>query len=125
MLMKSNMRKNDECRMSNGVSTRSRSIRHSSFVIRAENRRFVACAESPRLLLIDGRTARRAPVSESCSHFNLSAGCISRDRFKSVSQKNDSKNLKRCEIYRGKVPLRQTQKLKHRLETWTHLRQTL
>jgi hypothetical protein len=90
-----------------------------------QEQRFAACTERSRLLLIDVRTARRAPVSESCSHFYLSAGCISRDRFKSVSQKNDNKNLKRCEIYRGKIPPRQTQKLKHRLETRTHLRQKL
>jgi hypothetical protein len=89
-----------------------------------ENRRFVACAARARLLSICVRTARRAPVSESSSHFHLSAGCNSRDRFKSVSQKSDRNNLTRCEIFRGKVPPRKTQKNKNRLETRTHLRQS-
>jgi hypothetical protein len=75
-----------------------------------ENRRFVACAAGSRLLLIDVRTARRVPVSESGSHLYLSAGCVSRGRFKSVSRKSDTQNLKRCEIFRGKVPPRITQK---------------
>jgi hypothetical protein len=83
--------------------------------------RFAACATGPRLLSIVVRTARRAPVSESGFQFHLSAGCNDRDRFKSVSQ-NDINYLKRCEIFRGKVPPRITQQQYH-LETRTHLRQ--
>jgi hypothetical protein len=74
--------------------------------------RFAACTAGVRLLKIDSRTARRAPVSKSSSHFHLSAGCNSRDWFKSVSQKSDKINLTRCEIFRGKVPPRITQNKK-------------
>src|ERR1039457_3317617 len=88
-----------------------------------ENRRFAACAAGARLLSICVRAARRAPGSKSGSQFHLSAGCNSRGRFKSVSQKTN-KNLMRCEIFRGKVPPRKTQNQKHHLETRTHLRQT-
>jgi hypothetical protein len=77
-----------------------------------ENRRFVACTGDARLLSIYVRTARRAPASESGSQFHLSAGCNSRGWFKSVSQKSERHNLKRCEIFRGKVPPRKTQKTK-------------
>jgi hypothetical protein len=73
-----------------------------------ENRRFAACAKGARLLSIHLRTARRAPVSESGSQVHLSAGCIFRDRFMSVSQEQ-SINLMRCVIFRGKVPPRKTQ----------------
>jgi hypothetical protein len=76
-----------------------------------ENRRFAACAFGARLLSIHPRTARRAPVSKSGSQVHLSAGCFSRDRFKSVSQ-IQNKNLMRCEIFRGKVPPRKTQNQK-------------
>jgi hypothetical protein len=51
-------------------------------------RRFAACAAGARLLSICVRAARRAPASESVSLFHLSAGCHTRDRFRSVSQKN-------------------------------------
>jgi hypothetical protein len=89
----------------------------------SENQRFVACATGAGLLSIYLRTARRAPVSKSSLHFHLSAGCNFRDRFKSVSQKSDRQNLRRCEIFRGKVPPRTTQNKKDHLETRTHLRQ--
>jgi hypothetical protein len=89
-----------------------------------ENRCFAACAAGSRLLSIYPRTARRAPVSESGSHFLLSAGCNFRGWFKSVSQKNDRTNLMRCKIFRGKVSRRKTQNKKYHLETWTHLRQS-
>jgi hypothetical protein len=75
-----------------------------------EHRRFAACAAGARLLSICVRTARRAPVSESSLPFYLSAGCHSRDWFKPVSQNSDTNNLTRCEIFRGKVPPRKTQK---------------
>jgi hypothetical protein len=88
-----------------------------------ENRRFAACAAGARLLSICVRAARRAPASESVSTVHLSAGCIFRDRFPSVSKKHDQDNLMRCEIFRGKVAPRKTQNQKHHLETWTHLRQ--
>jgi hypothetical protein len=123
MPMKSTTLKNDECRMTNGISGCFRSIRHPAFVIQLENQRFVACAESPRWLIINVRTATRAPVSKSGSQFHLSAGCNSRDRFQSVSQKSDRHNLTRCEIFRGKVPPRKTQKPKTASKTRTHLRQ--
>jgi hypothetical protein len=89
-----------------------------------EKRRFVACATGARLLSICMRAARRAPASESGSRFHLSAGCISRDRSESGSQKTNTINLMRCEIFRGKVPPRKTQNQKHHLEIRTHLRQT-
>jgi hypothetical protein len=74
-----------------------------------EDRRFAACTAGAQLLSIYPRTARRAPAGESGSHFHLSAGCHSRGRFQSVSQKSDKINLTRCEIFRGKVPPRKTQ----------------
>jgi hypothetical protein len=77
-----------------------------------ESRRFAACTRGARLLSIYLRTARRAPASESGSQFHLSAGCHSRDRFRSVSQKTNKINLMRCEIFRGKVPPRKTQNQK-------------
>jgi len=86
-------------------------------------RRFAACTAGVRLLSLYSRTARRAPASESGSQFHLSAGCHSRDRFQSVSQNTDKINLTRCEIFRGKVPPRQTQNQNNHLEIRAHLRQ--
>jgi hypothetical protein len=82
-------------------------------------RRFAACVGGVALLSMDSRTARRAPVSESSSSFHLSAGGNSRDRFRPVSHNSQIKNLKRCEIFRGKVPPRQTQKTQNHLEITT------
>jgi len=73
-------------------------------------RRFAACATAPRLLSIGLRTARRAPAGETGSHFQLSAGGDFRDRSGSVAKNSDKTNLTRCEIFRGKVPPRKTQK---------------
>jgi hypothetical protein len=53
------------------------------------NRRFVACAAGARLLSIDVRTARRAPVSKNSFQISLSAGCDFRDFCPSVFRKND------------------------------------
>jgi hypothetical protein len=86
-----------------------------------ENRRFAACAAGARLLSICVSTARRAPGSENRFQFHLTAGGSFRDRQNRLPKKRQ-KNLTRCEIFRGKVPPRQTQNQNH-LEIWTHLRQ--
>jgi len=49
------------------------------------------------------------PVSKSVSPVHLSAGNYFHGEVSSGSQ-NKNINLKRCEIFRGKVPPRQTQK---------------
>jgi len=82
--------------------------------------RFVACTTGARLLSIYGRAARRAPASESGSPVQLSAGGFSRDGFTPGLQ--NKFNLTRCGIFRGKIPLRQTQNQTD-LEPRTHLRQ--
>jgi hypothetical protein len=82
--------------------------------------RFAACAAGARLLSINARAARRAPASESVSPVQLSAGGFSRDGITHGPQNNI--NLTRCEIFRGKVSLRQI-KTKTHLEPRTHLRQ--
>jgi hypothetical protein len=73
------------------------------------NPRFVACGNGARLLTISGRAAGRVPVSKSVSPVHLSAGHYFHGELSSGSQ-NKSVNLTRCEIFRGKVPPRQTQK---------------
>jgi hypothetical protein len=73
--------------------------------------RFAACTTGARLLSIYPRAARRAPASESVSPVHLSAGSFSHDRYLSDSQNKTV--LTRCEIFRGKVAPRQTQKPKH------------
>jgi len=73
------------------------------------NWRFAACMAGAWLLSIYLRTARRAPVSKSVSHFLLSAGGnFPQPGTKTVSQ-NTINDLTRCEIFRGKVPPRITQ----------------
>jgi hypothetical protein len=84
--------------------------------------RFAACANAARLLTISGRAAGRMPVSKSVSSVHLSAGRFFRGE-PSRSSQNNNINLTRCEIFRGKVPPRQTQKQTH-LESRTQLRQT-
>jgi len=71
--------------------------------------RFVACGKAARLLTISVRAAGRMPVSKSVSPVHLSAGNYFHGEVSSGSQ-NKNINLKRCEIFRGKVPPRQTQK---------------
>jgi hypothetical protein len=78
------------------------------FGFQIKNPRFAACARNRRLLLMEARTGSRSPASESSSHFILSAGCFFGDRPRSVSQQCDNMNLTRCEIFRGKVPPRET-----------------
>jgi hypothetical protein len=73
------------------------------------NPRFAACGKAARLLTISGRAAGRVPVSKSVSPVHLSAGRIFHGELSSGSQ-NNNMNLTRCEIFRGKVPPRQTQK---------------
>ncbi|HEX9046532.1 MAG TPA: hypothetical protein VF988_05850 [Verrucomicrobiae bacterium] len=70
--------------------------------------RFAACMAGTPLLSIYPRTARRAPVSKIGFQFLLSAGGIFRGRPQ-PSPKRTFKYLMRCEIFRGKVPPRQTQ----------------
>jgi hypothetical protein len=82
--------------------------------------RFAACANGRRLLTIFVRAAGRVPVSKSVSPVHLSAG-----RFfhgESSSGSRNKMNLTRGEIFRGKVPPRQTQK-QNTLEPTTPLRQ--
>jgi hypothetical protein len=83
--------------------------------------RFAACGKVARLLTISGRAAGRMPVSESVSPVHLSAGSIFHGESSSGSR--NKINLTRCEIFRGKVPPRQTQNKTH-LEPRTQLRQT-
>jgi len=71
--------------------------------------RFVACASAARLLKICVRAAGRVPVSKSVSPVYLSAGNYFHGEVSSGSQ-NRNVNLTRCEIFRGKVSPRQTQK---------------
>jgi len=71
--------------------------------------RFAACEKPARLLTISVRAAGRAPVSKSVSPVHLSAGRFFHGESSSGSQ-NNGLNLTRCEIFRGKVPPRQTQK---------------
>jgi hypothetical protein len=73
------------------------------------NPRFVACGNGARLLTISVRAAGRVPVSKSVSPSHLSAGSFFHGELSSGSQ-NNNVNLTRCEIFRGKVPPRQTQK---------------
>jgi hypothetical protein len=91
--------------------------------INSENKCFAACTTGARLVSIGLRTARRAPVSENSLSFHLSAGCISRYRDRFESQNAGQVNLTRCEIFRGKVPLRNIETKKYNLETRTQLRQ--
>jgi hypothetical protein len=72
-----------------------------------EKSRFVACGNGARLLTICGRAAGRMPVSKSVSPVHLSAGNFSYGGLSSGSK--NKINLTRCEIFRGKVPPRQTQ----------------
>jgi hypothetical protein len=71
--------------------------------------RFAACESGARLLQICARAAGRVPVSKSVSPSHLSAGSFFHGELSSGSQ-NRNVNLTRCEIFRGKVPPRQTQK---------------
>jgi len=73
-----------------------------------EKPRFAACGNGARLLINLSEAAGRAPASESVSPVQLSAGGFFNDRLTSGSRRKI--NLTRCEIFRGKVPLRQTQK---------------
>jgi len=73
-----------------------------------EKPRFVACGKAARLLSISVRAAGRVPVSKSVSKVHLSAGRFFYGKLSSGSQ-NNNMNLTRCEIFRGKVPPRQTQ----------------
>jgi hypothetical protein len=72
------------------------------------NPRFVACEKAARLLKICVRAAGRVPVSKSVSPVHLSAGSFFHGELSSGSR--NKFNLTRCEIFRGKVPPRQTQK---------------
>jgi len=74
-----------------------------------EKSRFAACEKAARLLTICVRAAGRVPVSKSVSPVHLSAGNYFHGESSSGSQNNNI-NLTRCEIFRGKVPPRQTQK---------------
>jgi len=74
-----------------------------------EKSRFVACEKAARLLKICVRAAGRVPVSKSVSPAHLSAGNCFHGESSAGSQINNM-NLTRCEIFRGKVPPRQTQK---------------
>src|SRR5215469_12675859 len=65
----------------------------SNLEFKAEIPRFAACVRRVPLLSMEVRTARRAPVSESSSHFHLSAGCHFRDRFMPVSQNAEQYKL--------------------------------
>jgi hypothetical protein len=65
-------------------------------------RRFAACTAGGPLLSIALRVARRAPASESISKVHLSAGGFSREG--ATSGLTNIANLKRCEIFRGKIP---------------------
>jgi len=71
------------------------------------NPRFSDCGNASQLLTISVRAARRLPVSKSVSRVHLSAGRCFHGKVLSGSRLN--LNLKRCEIFRGKVPPRQTQ----------------
>ena len=71
--------------------------------------RFVACVNAARLLKICVRAAGRMPVSKSVSPVHLSAGNYFHGEVSSGYQ-NRNVNLTRCEIFRGKVSPRQTQK---------------
>jgi hypothetical protein len=71
--------------------------------------RFAACGKAARLLTISDRAAGRVPVSKSVSPVHLSAGHFFHGEWSSGSQ-NKNVDLTRCEIFRGKVPPRQTQK---------------
>jgi hypothetical protein len=71
--------------------------------------RFAACGNAARLLTISVRAAGRVPASKSVSPVHLSAGRFFHGELSSGSQ-NKNVNLTRCEIFRGKVPPRQTQK---------------
>jgi hypothetical protein len=71
--------------------------------------RFAACEKAARLLTISVRAAGRVPVSKSVSPVHLSAGNHFHGEPLSAAQ-NNGVNLTRCEIFRGKVPPRQTQK---------------
>jgi hypothetical protein len=73
-----------------------------------EGTRFAACGKAARLLTISDRAAGRVPVSKSVSPVHLSAGRFFHGEASSGSQ--NIVNLTRCEIFRGKVPPRQTQK---------------
>jgi hypothetical protein len=70
--------------------------------------RFAACGKAARLLTISARAAGRMPVSKSVSPVHLSAGNYFHGEVSSGSRSKI--NLTRCEIFRGKVPPRQTQK---------------
>jgi hypothetical protein len=70
--------------------------------------RFAACGKAARLLTISARAAGRMPVSKSVSPVHLSAGNYFHGEVSSGSR--NKINLTRCEIFRGKVPPRQTQK---------------
>jgi hypothetical protein len=90
-----------------------------------ELRRFAACTLRGRLLSIGLRTACCAPVSESGPHFYLSAGCNFRDRFKSVSQKQDTFNaFNALRNFSRESSAAYNSKQKHHLEPRTQLRQT-
>jgi hypothetical protein len=73
-----------------------------------EKSRFVACEKAARLLTISVRAAGRAPVSKSVSPVHLSAGHFVHGELSGAPCKKVI--IQRCEIFRGKVPLRQTQK---------------
>jgi hypothetical protein len=83
--------------------------------------RFAACADGRRLLTISFGAAGRVPASKSVSTVRLSAGDFPCGQAPSGSR--NKMNLTRCEIFRGKVPPRQTQK-QTALEPRTQLRQT-
>jgi len=83
-----------------------KTLNHQKYL---EKSRFVACETAARLLTISVRAAGRMPVSKSVLPVHLSAGRFFHGKLSSGSQNNQI-NLTRCEIFRGKVPPRQTQK---------------
>jgi hypothetical protein len=74
--------------------------------------RFAACGKAARLLSISVRAAGRVPVSKSSSPVHLSAGRFFHGESSSGSQNNNT-HLKRCEIFRGKVPRAKLKKQTH------------
>jgi hypothetical protein len=84
------------------------------------NVRFAACTTGARLLSIYPVKAGRVPTSGSVSTVQFFAGDFFRDGF--TPGPTNKVNLMRCEIFRGKVPPRQTQN-QNTPRTRTHLRQ--
>jgi hypothetical protein len=85
-------------------------------------RRFAACAAGAGLLSISVRAARRWPASKSISTVHLSAGGFLPNG--GTPGLPDKINLTRCEIFRGKIPRRNTQNQNIPSKSSLPLRQT-